>query len=170
MGIIQNDGIKLPTIRIDSLHFAAKTPYETMLQYNASAGERVMRPEVARALKKTLGQVAELGTARRLTGSFIKADGSALKIGGKTGTGDNRVATQVVRGKVMASTVNNRTATFVFFLGDNYFGTLTAFVPGKGADDFSFTSALPLQVLKGMAPLIRPHVVKNGPMCTAVNK
>ena len=47
--------------RIDSLHFAAKTPYETMLQYNASMGERVMRPEVARALKKTLGQVAELG-------------------------------------------------------------------------------------------------------------
>lgn len=167
MGIIQNDGVKLPTIRIDSLHFAARTPYETMLHYNASAGERVMRPEVARALKKTLGQVAELGTARRLTGSFMKADGSALKIGGKTGTGDNRVATQVVRGKVMASTVNNRTATFVFFLGDNYFGTLTAFVPGKGADDFSFTSALPLQVLKGMAPLIRPYVVKNSPMCVA---
>ena len=167
MGIIQNDGIKLPTIRIDSLHFAAGTPYESRLQFNASAGERVMRPEVARALKKTLGQVAELGTARRLTGSFIKADGSALKIGGKTGTGDNRIATQVVRGKVMASTVNNRTATFVFFLGDNYFGTLTAFVPGKGADDFSFTSALPLQVLKGMAPMLRPYVVKDAGMCTS---
>ncbi len=26
MGIIQNDGIKLPTIRIDSLHFAARHP------------------------------------------------------------------------------------------------------------------------------------------------
>lgn len=165
MGIIQNDGIKLPTIRIDSLHFAARTPYETRLQYNANAGERVMRPEVARALKKALGQVAELGTARRLNGSFVKADGSALKIGGKTGTGDNRIATQVVRGKVMASTVNNRTATFVFYLGDNYFGTLTAFVPGKGADDFSFTSALPLQVLKGMAPLLKPYVVKADPMC-----
>ena len=121
--------------------------------------------EVARALKKALGQVAELGTARRLNGSFVKADGSALKIGGKTGTGDNRIATQVVRGKVMASTVNNRTATFVFYLGDNYFGTLTAFVPGKGADDFSFTSALPLQVLKGMAPLLKPYVVKADPMC-----
>ena len=165
MGIIQNDGIRLPTIRIDSLHFAAKTPYETMLQYNASAGERVMRPEVARALKKTLGQVAELGTARRLNGSFTKTDGSPLKIGGKTGTGDNRIATQVVRGKVMASTVNNRTATFVFYLGDNYFGTLTAFVPGKGADNFSFTSALPLQVLKGMAPLLQPYVVKDESMC-----
>lgn len=169
MGIIQNDGIKLPTIRIDSLHFAANTPYETRLQYNANVGERVMRPEVARALKKALADVAELGTARRLNGSFVQADGSPLKIGGKTGTGDNRIATQVVRGRVMASTVNNRTATFVFFLGDNYFGTLTAFVPGKGADDFSFTSALPLQVLKGMAPLIKPYVAKNTPMCQAAS-
>lgn len=165
MGIIQNDGMRLPTIRIDSLHFAAKTPYEVALQYNASAGERVMRPEVARALKKALSQVVEGGSARRLNGSFTKSDGSPLKIGGKTGTGDNRIATQVVRGKAVASTAVNRTATFVFYLGDNYFGTLTAFVPGKGAEDFSFTSALPLQVLKGMAPVLQPYVKSNAPMC-----
>lgn len=166
MGIIQNDGMRLPTIRIDSLHFAAKTPYEVALQYNASAGERVMRPEVARALKKALSQVVEGGSARRLNGSFVKSDGSPLKIGGKTGTGDNRIATQVVRGKAVASTAVNRTATFVFYLGDNYFGTLTAFVPGKGAEDFSFTSALPLQVLKGMAPVLQPYVRSNSPMCS----
>ncbi len=165
MGIIQNDGMRLPTIRIDSLHFAAKTPYEVALQYNASAGERVMRPEVARALKKALSQVVEGGSARRLNGSFTKSDGTPLKIGGKTGTGDNRMATQVVRGKAVASTAVNRTATFVFYLGDNYFGTLTAFVPGKGAEDFSFTSALPLQVLKGMAPVLQPYVKSNAPMC-----
>ncbi len=170
MGIIQNDGIRLPTIRIDSLHFAAKTPYEVAMQYNASAGERVMRPEVARALKKALGQVVEGGSARRLNGSFSKVDGSPLQVGGKTGTGDNRIATQVVRGKAVASTAVNRTATFVFYLGDNYFGTLTAFVPGKGAESFSFTSALPLQVLKGMAPLLQPHVRSNAPMCTQQNK
>jgi membrane peptidoglycan carboxypeptidase len=165
MGIIQNDGMRLPTIRIDSLHFAAHTPYEVALQYNASAGERVMRPEVARALKKALSQVVEGGSARRLNGSFANSDGSPLRIGGKTGTGDNRIATQVVRGKAVASTAVNRTATFVFYLGDNYFGTLTAFVPGKGAEDFSFTSALPLQVLKGMAPLLQPYVKSNDPMC-----
>ncbi len=165
MGIIQNDGIRLPTIRLDSLHFAARTPYEVQLGYKAGAGERVMRPEVARALKKALGQVVSEGTARRLNGSFNKTDGTPLLIGGKTGTGDNRVATQVIRGKTVASTATSRTATFVFYLGDHYFGTLTAFVPGKGADDFSFTSALPLQVLKGMAPILRPYAVKNSPMC-----
>lgn len=168
MGIIQNDGMRLPTIRIDSLHFAAYTPYEVQLGFNASAGERVMRPEVARALKKALGQVVAEGTARRLNGSFVKADSSPLQVGGKTGTGDNRVATQVIRGKTVASTATSRTATFVFYLGDSYFGTLTAFVPGKGSGDFSFTSALPLQVLKGMAPILRPYVVKNSPMCQPV--
>ncbi len=170
MGIIQNDGMRLPTIRIDSLHFAARTPYEVQLGFNASAGGRVMRPEVARALKKALGQVVTEGTARRLNGSFVKTDGSTFQVGGKTGTGDNRMATQVVRGKTVASTATSRTATFVFYLGDNYFGTLTAFVPGKGADDFSFTSALPLQVLKGMAPILRPHVVKTSAMCQPVQR
>ena len=170
MGIIQNDGMRLPTIRIDSLHFAAHTPYEVQLGFNASAGERVMRPEVARALKKALGQVVAEGTARRLNGSFVNTDGSLFQVGGKTGTGDNRVATQVIRGKTVASTATSRTATFVFYLGDRYFGTLTAFVPGKGADDFSFTSALPLQVLKGMAPILRPYVVKTSPMCQPLSR
>jgi len=165
MGIIQNDGIRLPTIRLDSLHFAAQTPYETALAFNARPGERVMRPEVARALKKALGLVVSVGTARRLNGNFTTASGEAMLLGGKTGTGDNKVATQVVRGKTMAATRTSRTATFVFYLGDNYFGTLTAFVPGKGSADFSFTSALPLQVLKGMAPLMKPYVSKPTPMC-----
>lgn len=167
IGIIQNDGMRLPTIRIDSLHFASNTPYDTSLLFNASPGERVMRPEVARALKKALGLVVADGTARRLNGSFNHNDGTPLQIGGKTGTGDNRIATQVVRGKKVASTATSRTATFVFYLGDNYFGTLTAFVPGKGADDFSFTSALPLQVLKGMAPILQPYVNKDSSMCAA---
>lgn len=52
----------------------------------------------------------------------------------------------------------NRTATFVFYLGDNHFGTLTAFVPGRTAEAFTFTSALPVQVLKGMAPILMPYL------------
>jgi len=46
----------------------------------------------------------------------------------------------------------------VFYLGDNHFGTLTAFVPGKAAEGFRFTSALPVQVLKGMAPILGPYL------------
>ena len=123
-----------------------------------------MKPEVARALRFALSQVADGGTARRLQGSFSKADGSPLVIGGKTGTGDNKMATQVIRGRTVQATTINRTATFVFYLGDNHFGTLTAFVPGKEAEDFSFTSALPLQVLKGMAPILNPYI-QQGQLC-----
>jgi hypothetical protein len=52
----------------------------------------------------------------------------------------------------------NRTATFVFYLGPRHYGTLTAFVPGRAAESFRFTSALPVQVLKGMAPILMPYL------------
>ncbi|MNT54314.1 hypothetical protein D3C72_1914700 [compost metagenome] len=52
----------------------------------------------------------------------------------------------------------NRTATFVFFIGPRHYGTLTAFVPGRAAEKFTFTSALPVQVLKGMAPILAPYL------------
>jgi len=102
--------------------------------------------------------VVDAGTARRLAGSFTLADGSPLVMGGKTGTGDNRIETVGRYGNVIQSRARNRTATFVFFLGPQHFGTLTAFVPGSASDKFRFTSALPVQVLKGMAPLLQPYL------------
>ncbi|MEL4280034.1 MULTISPECIES: transglycosylase domain-containing protein [Shewanella] len=165
MGIIQNDGYRLPTVRINQLHFAEDTPYEVRLDNQNSQGERVMRHEVAQALKAALANVVENGTARRLKGIFTDDNGAMLAIGGKTGTGDNRIVTQMQQGRKVATTAMNRTATFVFYLGDNYFGTLTAFVPGSKSDDFSFTSALPLQVMKGMMPILAPYVKSSKGMC-----
>ena len=98
------------------------------------------------------------GTARRLRGSFMQTDGEALRVGGKTGTGDNRIQTVGAGGRLISSLALNRTATFVFYLGPNHFGTLTAYVPGRGADSSRFTSALPVQVLKGMAPILQPYL------------
>ena len=128
---------------------------------------QALRPEVAMALKNALANVVERGTARRLKDSIINADGNIVRLGGKTGTGDNRIATEIRNGRKVSSTAMNRTATFVFYLGDNYFGTLTAFVPGEKADDFSFTSALPLQVLKGMLPILTPQLFALQPLCLA---
>lgn len=93
MGIIVNDGIRLPSVRIDSLHFANATPYETRLGIRPDAGVRVLHPEVAAALRQALATVVEGGTARRLNGSFLQTSGEPLKVGGKTGTGDNRIQT-----------------------------------------------------------------------------
>jgi hypothetical protein len=159
MGIILNDGVRMPTLRIDTLHFATDTPYETRLISDPDRGERVLPAEVAKALRGALSQVVDAGTARRVSGSFKLPDGTPLVMGGKTGTGDNRIESFGAGGRILGSRSLNRTATFVFYIGDSHFGTLTAFVPGRAAESFKFTSALPVQVLKGMAPLLMPYLV-----------
>lgn len=158
IGTILNDGVRMPTLRIDSLHFAANTPYETKLINDPDVGKRVMPSEVATALREALSQVVDAGTARRVAGTFITPDGKTLAMGGKTGTGDNRIEAIGSGGRILSSKSINRTATFVFYIGDTHFGTLTAFVPGRSAESFTFTSALPVQVLKGMAPILNPYL------------
>lgn len=158
IGIIQNDGVRLPVLRIDSLHFAADTPYETLLTNNPELGKRVLPSAVATAMREALSQVVDAGTARRVSGSFKLQDGTTLAMGGKTGTGDNRIESFGSGGRMLASKAINRTATFVFYIGDNHYGTLTAYVPGRAAESFKFTSALPVQVLKGMAPILNRYL------------
>ncbi|MBZ0331802.1 transglycosylase domain-containing protein [Halomonas sp. ANAO-440] len=165
VGIILNDGVRLPTLRIDDLHFAADTPYETRFQPSDRLAHQVMEPEVAATLRETLSSVVDGGTARRLQGSFTLEDGTPLPLGGKTGTGNNRIETVARGGQVIDSRARNRTATFVFYLGDNHFGTLTAYVAGSESDNFRFTSALPVQVLKGMEPILRPHLQPGRSTC-----
>jgi hypothetical protein len=48
----------------------------------------------------------------------------------------------------------SRTAAFAFYIGDRYFGIITASVSGKAAGQYQFTSALPLTVLRLLAPQI----------------
>lgn len=158
MGIILNDGVRPRVLRIDTLHFAADTPYETRVVNDPVPGKRVMPIEVAQALRGALSQVVDAGTAKRVAGSFKLADGTPLAMGGKTGTGDNRIEAIGAGGRILSSKSINRTATFVFYLGEHHFGTLTAFVPGQSAEHFTFTSALPVQVLKGMAPILMPYL------------
>jgi hypothetical protein len=49
----------------------------------------------------------------------------------------------------------DRTATFVFFLGDRLYGAVTAFVPGAQAASYHFTSSLAVEVLKAPAPQLQ---------------
>jgi hypothetical protein len=57
---------------------------------------------------------------------------------------------------VVSSRVVNRAATFTFYVGDRFFGTVTAFVPGAQAAGYDFTSALPVQIMKELEPALRP--------------
>jgi hypothetical protein len=52
----------------------------------------------------------------------------------------------------------NRTAAFTFYVGDRYFGVLTASVQGPRALHYTFTSSLPLAVLKLLAPAMEERL------------
>ena len=158
MGIILNEGVRLPTSRIEELHFAAQTPYKTVVHRKANQADRVMKQEVAATLKAAVTDVVDAGTARRLKGSFRLADKTELTVGGKTGTGDNRVDVFGAGGHLVKSRAVSRTATFAFFIGDRHFGVITAYVPGETAQNYNFTSALPVQILKNLAPELNPHL------------
>lgn len=150
VGIILNDGVRVPTVRISKLRFARNTPYETVFEPNEPSVIRVMEPEIAQALRSVLAGVVQNGTARRLAGAFIGHDGKPIPVGGKTGSGDNRYETRVV----------SRTGTFAFYIGDRYFGVITAYVGGDAASQYGFTSALPVAVLKLLAPSLARQTVQ----------
>lgn len=156
MGIVLNDGVRQPTITIRGLHFARATPVETVFVPQTQRGQRVLSSEIATLVRKQLIGVVENGTGRRVYGGVKLADGTVLPIGGKTGTGDNRFKVFGKSGNLVDSRAVNRTATFVFMIGDCFFGTVTAFVPGKASANYNFTSALAVQVLKDLEPRLKP--------------
>ena len=156
VGIIMRDGMRYPEVRIDGLHFAAGTPYETLIRHVAAPPVRVLSPEVAAALKGALVDVVEHGTAIRISGALTRADGSPAVVGGKTGTGDNRLNMYGSGGRLIGSEIRSRTSTFVFFVDDRFFGTVTAYVEGEESSHHRFTSSLPVQLLKALGPELAP--------------
>jgi hypothetical protein len=154
MGIIVNDGQRRPTIDIRRLGFGMGTPYHTVFEQTSRAGEPVMRTPIARLLRAVLAEVVERGTARRVSHAFADDNGVQIRIGGKTGTGDNRIETFARGGRLLSSHVVSRTAGFVFYVGDRWFGVITASVSAPQAQDYTFTSSLPLAVLRLLAPTL----------------
>jgi membrane peptidoglycan carboxypeptidase len=166
MGILVNDGVRMPSTRITGMHLAPHTPYEIRYESRPVPGERVYPPELAKVVRDAVVDVVENGTARRVYGAFRAFDGRILAVGGKTGTGDHRYETYGKGGRLLESRVVNRTATFVFLIDDRYFGTLTAYVSGPKAAGYSFTSSLPVQILKTLAPALEPLMAAPGDTTT----
>jgi membrane peptidoglycan carboxypeptidase len=162
IGILLNDGLLQPAVRIERLHFAKGTPYETVLDLEPAPARHVLAPAVARTVRKAMIDVVEAGTAVRLRGAFADPDGNPITIGAKTGTGDHRRKAFAPGGRLIGSQAVSRTATVVFFIGERLYGTITLFVAGADADGFHFTSSLPAQLLKGLAPAIQPLLDPHG--------
>jgi hypothetical protein len=144
----------LPVARIASLEFARDTPYETRLAYRPPMAERVLLAEVANSVRRALLGVVEDGTAQRLNRTLVGRDGTVVEIGGKTGTGDHRFDVFGRGGQLISSRVVDRSATFVFLIGERYFGTVMVYVHEPDAVKYRFTSALPAQLLKSLAPVL----------------
>jgi membrane peptidoglycan carboxypeptidase len=168
VGILVNDGVRRQATSLARIHFAHGTPYEMEFRRTATPGEQVLAPEVARTVRKVMADVVEQGTARRLHGVFRRSDGTLLTVGGKTGSGDNRFETFNRRGGVISSRATNRTAAFVFYIGDRYFGVITAYVQGREAANYHFTSALPVTILKLLAPTLISKIENRLPPDTSV--
>jgi hypothetical protein len=139
VGILLNDGLLLPTFRVEGLHFAVDTPYEVHLRRRPAEGIRILSPEVSGVARQALLEVVTEGTGRRLRTALEGPDGQLVPVGGKTGTGDNRFRVFAPGGRLLESRPVNRTSTFVFFVADRYFGVITAYVPGPEAGNFAFT-------------------------------
>jgi membrane peptidoglycan carboxypeptidase len=164
MGIILNNGVRVPSVLVERLRFAAGTPFETVVERAPAEGERLFSPELAAAVRGVLNGVVETGTASRLARAIVEEDGAETLIGGKTGTGDHRYVTFSSPGVIKESRSVNRSATFVFFIGDRFFGTMTAFVPGADAANYEFTSALSTQVMKHLLPILKPLIGEAEPL------
>lgn len=115
--------------------------------------ERVLPPELTRTVRRALSDVVENGTARRLAGTYRDTKGAVIPVGGKTGTGDELADSGNPKEREVS-----RSAAFVFYLGDRFFGVITAHVPGQFTRRYNFTSALPVQVLKVLAPALQPLI------------
>ena len=162
VGVIVNGGMRHPTHRVAQLHFAKDTPYETVVVPKRGQSKRVMPAEVASTLRELMEETVEQGTAKRANGVLVRKDGQPVKIGGKTGTGDHRYKIFGRGARLIGERVVSRSATFVFLIGDRFYGVVTAHVLGREAANFRFTSALAVQLFTELAPQILPVIDPTG--------
>ncbi|WP_341318859.1 transglycosylase domain-containing protein [Paraburkholderia sp. IMGN_8] len=156
IGVIANGGNKVPTESLTQLDFAKDTPYETHFERAAVAPQQQLSPEITGVVRGLLRDVVTGGTARRLAQGMTFPDGQTLEVYGKTGTGDQRFNVFAKGARLIESRKVNRSATFVFVMGDRFYGTLTAWVHEPYAARYEFTSALSVQLLKSLAPVLQP--------------
>jgi len=156
IGIIAGDGKLRRPHSVDTLSFAAGTPFETHFAHASSAGDQVVSPQIVTVVRAMLRSVVLGGTGARLATGLPLGDGRTLDVYGKTGTGDQRFDVYARGARLIESHKVNRTATFVFVIGDRFYGTLTAYAHEPYAARYDYTSAMAVQLLKTLGPSLAP--------------
>jgi membrane peptidoglycan carboxypeptidase len=155
IGVIANGGNRVPARSIAQLDFATSTPYETHFTRAWVAPQVMLSPQIVNVVHRLLTDVVLGGTGKRLAQGITFPDGETLAVYGKTGTGDQRFDVYAPGARLIESRKVNRTATFIFGIGDRFFGALTAYVHEPYAARYDFTSAMAVQLLKSMAPTLQ---------------
>ncbi|WP_042880310.1 transglycosylase domain-containing protein [Cupriavidus necator] len=155
-GILLAGGVVTQSAAVHSLAFADGTPYATRFVLQPGAGKRLLPAEVAELARRSMLDVVERGTAKSIRGAFTVPgqNGTTLEVAGKTGTGDQRFQVYGPGGRLISSRSVTRSATFVFTLGERFFGTVVVTVREPYAARYSFTSALAVRVLRAIAPQV----------------
>jgi membrane peptidoglycan carboxypeptidase len=161
IGIIAGDGKMRRPHTVDTLAFAAGTPYETHFAHASSEGSQVVSPAIVTVVRAMLRSVVLGGTGARLAAGLPLGDGRTLDVYGKTGTGDQRFDVYARGARLIESRKVNRTATFVFVIGDRFYGTLTAYAHEPYAARYDYTSAMAVQLLKSLGPSLAPVLAAN---------
>jgi len=156
IGLVAANGEQVPTHSIESLDFARGTPYETRFVHADLPPRPLVSPRITAVVRSMLSAVVQGGTAKRLADGMPIGDGRTLPVYGKTGTGDQRFNVYAPGARLIESRKVNRSATFVFAIGDRFYGTLTAWVHEPYAARYTFTSAMSVQLLKSLAPVLQP--------------
>jgi membrane peptidoglycan carboxypeptidase len=162
IGIVANDGKSDRAQSIDTLTFAAGTPFETHFGRAPSAERQAISPDIVTVVRGLLHDVVQGGTGGRLATGLPLGDGRVLEVYGKTGTGDQRFGVYARGGRLIESRKVNRTAVFVFVIGDRFYGTLTAYAHEPYAARYDYTSAMAVQLLKSLGPSLAPVLEANG--------
>jgi len=156
VGILLSGGTATQNAAVHSFAFADGTPYATRYVLQPGPGKRLLPEELTVVVRRSMLDVVERGTAKSIRGAFTVPgrDGATLAVAGKTGTGDQRFQVYGRGGRLIASRSVNRSATFVFTLGDRFFGTVVVNAREPYAARYSYTSALAVRVLRAIAPQI----------------
>lgn len=158
VGMILSDGTPKPIESVRNLEFASGTPYATGFVAHPTPAEPLLSPAITAVVRRSLFDVVDGGTAKSLRGTFGEA-------GGKTGTGVQLYQVYGSGARVIASDTVNRSGTFVFIICKRYFGTVTAYVHEPYAARYRFTSALAVQFLKSVAPIVNGLTERGSPAC-----